>query len=410
MMPSPRTRFTNASDRFAADRPLGFEKPVGVRDYLPQSVQNLRAIEQRVRTLFRDWGYDEVITPTLEYDDTVGGASATMDTKLFKLLDKRGRTLVLRPDMTTPIARVVSSVMREEALPLRLSYAAHIFRAQEKEAGRNAEFQQMGVELIGDASADGDAEMIALAVETLKTGRVKPFKLALGHIGFLNAFLRHQVKDDDILERLKNKLNDHDYVGYRQVVAQLSLSHGAKQRLNDLLSWRGGGGTIVQLLREAASTEERLALEHLHELWKALEMYGMTPFLTIDFSLVGKMNYYTGVYFEGYADRVGFPLLSGGRYDALLQRFGRPAPAIGFQLKLDRLLEISPPIEKQPHHVLIVYEPSERREAIYMAAKWRRKNNRVTMQVSTQLDRETLSTLQKRYDELIVLRGDADAL
>lgn len=266
----------------------------------------------------------------------------------------------------------------------------------------------MGVELIGDASPDGDAEMIALAVETLKTGRVKPFKLTIGHMGFLNAFLRQQVKDDDSLERLKNKLNDHDYVGYRQLVGQLPVAHSAKQRLYDLLSWRGDGDTIVRLSREAASTEERLALEHLRKLWEALEMYGVTPFMTIDFSLVGKMNYYTGVYFEGYADRVGFPLLSGGRYDALLEQFGRPAPAIGFQLKVDRLLEISPPEREKLHHVLIVYDPSERREAIYMAAKWRRKNNRVTMQVSTQLDQKTLEMYEQRYDELIVLRGESD--
>lgn len=267
----------------------------------------------------------------------------------------------------------------------------------------------MGVELIGDASPDGDAEMIALAVETLKAGQVKPFKLAIGHVGFLHAFLQHQVEDDDFLERLINKLNEHDYVGYRQLVAQLPVSRSAKQRLHDLLSWRGGGDTIVRLLQEATSVEEQAALEHLRQLWEALEMYGVTPFMSIDFSLIGKMNYYTGVYFEGYADRVGFPLLSGGRYDALLQRFGRPAPAIGFQLKVDRLLEISSPERDKLHHVLIIYEPSERREAIYMAAKWRRKNNRVTMQVSTQLDQTTLEVYEQRYDELIVLRGEADA-
>lgn len=407
-MQSRSTRLTGAAYRFAADRPHGFEKPVGVRDYLPQSVLKLRAIEERVGTLFREWGYDEVMTPTLEYDDTVGGASSTIDNKLFKLLDKRGRTLVLRPDMTTPIARVVSSLLREEPLPLRLSYAAHIFRAQEKEAGRNAEFQQMGAELIGDASPDGDAEIITLAVETLKTCRVKPFKLAIGHIGFLNAFLRHHVDDDVVLERLKSKLNDHNYVGYRQLVAQLPVTSTSKKSLNDLLLWRGGDELLQQRLHEAVATEEKAALNHLRELWEALEMYGVAPFVTLDFSLVGKMNYYTGVYFEGYAERLGFPLLSGGRYDALLARFGRPSPAIGFQLKVDRLLEISPPEKKRSKHYLVVYEPSERREAIYMAAKWRRKNHRVTMQVSTQLDKAAVKHLRERYDDLVVLRRDAD--
>lgn len=407
-MPFQGSRMTNGLHRLAADVPHGFEKPLGFRDYLPQSVTKIRAIESLVGALFREWGYEEVITPTLEYDDTVGGASATFDHKLFKLLDKRGRTLVLRPDMTTPIARVVSSLLREEMLPLRLSYAAHIFRAQEKEAGREAEFQQMGAELIGDASPDGDAEMIALAVETLKKCRVKPFKLAIGHIGFLNAFLREYVSDAVVLERLKGKLNDHNYVGYRQLIGQLPLSEAHKQRMNDLLLWRGGDALLQKRLREARSVEERAALHHLCDLWKALEMYGVAPFVTLDFSLIGQMDYYTGIYFEGYAEQLGVPLLSGGRYDSLLAQFGRPAAAVGFQLKVDRLLEISSPPEKKSNHYLIVFDPSERLEAIYMAAKWRRKKHRVTMQVSTELAPSEVAHLRQRYDDLVVLRGTED--
>lgn len=402
-------RFSGSSRRgSAADKPHGFEKPVGVRDYLPETVRQLRVAEERVGNLFRVWGYDEVMTPTLEYHDTVGGASSTLNNKLFKLLDKHGQTLVLRPDMTTPIARVVSSVLKNEPLPLRLSYAAHIFRAQEEEAGRNAEFRQMGAELIGDASPDGDAEMIALAIAALKTCYVKPFKLAIGHVGFLNAFLEQHVRDEAVLEQLQSKLNEHDYVGYRQLVEQLPLDGRMRRRLNDLLLSRGGGEMLRERLDEARSPEERAALRHLQELWEALEVYGAAPFVMLDLSLVGKMNYYTGVYFEGYAEHLGFPLLSGGRYDALLAQFGRPAAAVGFQLKLDRVLEVSSLKEEKVKHYLIVYEPSERLEAVHLAAKWRRKQRRVTMQVSTQLDRETVKKLRERYDDVVVLRRETD--
>lgn len=401
---SDSLRSGNAAD----SRPRGFEKPLGVRDYLPETVRKLRVVEERVGTLFAEWGYDEVVTPTLEYDDTIGGASSTLNSKQFKLLDKDGHTLVLRPDMTTPIARVVSSVLQHEPLPLRLSYCAHIFRAQENEAGRNAEFKQMGVELIGDSSPDGDAEMLALAVESLKACSIKPFKLAIGHVGFLNAFLRQHVGDETVIEQLKGKLNDYDYVGYRQLVKQLSLKETVKHRVNALLSWRGGEALLRERLNEPRSKEERTALDHLRKLWETLEMYGVTPFITLDLSMIGKMNYYTGVYFEGYAEDHGFPLLSGGRYDTLLAQFGRPAAAVGFQLKVDRVLEISPLAENKEKHLLILYEPSERLEALHMAAKWRRKHRRVTMQVSTQLSQAAVKKLAKRYDNVVVLRRETD--
>lgn len=390
----------------ATHKPRGFEKPLGMRDYLPDTVRQMHVVEERARTLFSKWGYDEVMTPTLEYDETVGEASATLDNKLFKLLDKDGQTLVLRPDMTTPIARVVSSVMRKDPLPLRLSYGAPIFRAQENGAGRNAEFKQMGVELIGDGSPDGDAEMLALAVESLKTCAIRGFKLAIGHVGFLNAFLGQRLADAEVIERLKRKLSHHDYVGYRRLVEQLSLARSAKVQLLDLLTWHGDGRILQDRLKELGTEDEVHALHHMRKLWDALEMYGVTSHMMLDLAMIGKMGYYTGVYFEGYTEDHGFPLLSGGRYDALLAQFGRPAAAVGFQLKLDRVLEVSPLTHSTDEHVLIVYEPSQRRKALHLAAKWRRQHYRVTMQVNTELKEATMPKLRKRYDDIIVLRRE----
>lgn len=133
-------------------KPKGFEKPAGVRDYLPRAVKKLRKIEHDVLHCMSRWGYQQMITPTLEYYDTVGVASSTSDQKLYKLLNNRGQALVLRSEMTAPVARVVSSLLKDEPLPLRLSYHANVFRAIEEEAGREAEFFQTGVELVGDDS------------------------------------------------------------------------------------------------------------------------------------------------------------------------------------------------------------------------------------------------------------------
>src|SRR5690554_1891450 len=170
-------------------KPKVFEKPGGVKDYLPEAVNKLRTIEWNVLACMKSWGYRQIMTPTLEYYDTVGLASSTANEKLFKLLDKRGTTLVLRSEMTAPIARVVASLLKEENLPLRLSHHSNVFRAIEEEAGREAEFFQTGVELVGDGSAEADAEVIALAIACLKAAGVADFKIALGHIGFLNGLL-----------------------------------------------------------------------------------------------------------------------------------------------------------------------------------------------------------------------------
>lgn len=148
-----------------------------------------------------------MMTPTLEYYDTVGVASSTSDQKLYKLLNNRGQALVLRSEMTAPVARVVASLLKDEPLPLRLSYHANVFRAIEEEAGREAEFFQTGVELVGDDSPEADAEVVALAISSLQAAGVKSFKIAMGHVGFLNGLFQEALPElPEAQEELKSHL------------------------------------------------------------------------------------------------------------------------------------------------------------------------------------------------------------
>jgi ATP phosphoribosyltransferase regulatory subunit len=203
-------------------KPKVFEKPAGVKDYLPGAVAKLRHIERQVLACMQGWGYEQIITPTLEFYDTVGVASSTSDQKLFKLLNNRGTTLVLRSDMTAPIARVVSSLLKGSDFPQRLSYHSNVFRSIEEEAGREAEFFQTGVELVGDSSAEADAEVVALAIASLKAAGVDRFKIAIGHVGFLNGLLEEMLPGRaHEQELLKGCLLGRDYVGYRQQLRDL---------------------------------------------------------------------------------------------------------------------------------------------------------------------------------------------
>lgn len=364
-------------------KPKGFEKPAGVRDYLPFAVEKLREIERRVLDCMAGWGYCQIMTPTMEYYDTVGVASSTSDQKLFKLLNNRGTTMVLRSDMTTPIARVVSSLLKEEPLPLRLSYHANVFRSIEEEAGKEAEFYQTGVELVGDDSAEADAEVVALAVASLQAAGVSSFKIALGHVGFLNGLLEEAIPGrEDVQQELKARLLRRDFVGYREILARLDLSAGQRDELAGILKLRGGKEVCREALELSNNSLVQSSIEYLSAVWEALEDFDVARHVIIDLTMIGDFSYYTGLIFEGYAADIGFPVCGGGRYDKLLQQFGRPAPATGFSLKTNRILDgVDGMKVGRELPVLMQYDASNRRRAYVEAERLRSEGRGVRMQL-----------------------------
>ncbi|SEN47987.1 ATP phosphoribosyltransferase regulatory subunit [Lihuaxuella thermophila] len=354
-------------------KPHTFEKPTGFRDFPPPLASKKRMIEHRVQTRFELWGYQEVCTPTLEYYDTVGNASAIPEQKMFKCIDREGNMLVLRPDQTAPIARLVSSVLKHEPLPLRLFYHASVFRAQENEAGRNAEFYQSGVELIGESGAEADAEVIALAIEALQACEIRQFQLTVGHVGLLDGLIRERVDDEDVRIRLKEDLGRRDVVGFRERVQHLNIGEAAKEELLSLPRLIQNRRHLSGLASRSGSPVVLDAVRYLEEVWSHLEDHGLASYVSFDPSLVGSLGYYTGVYFEGYAAGQGFPLLSGGRYDRLYDSFDRPLAATGFALKTDRLMEACPVTANEPEKVGLFYHPSAKKQAIEQARRMRQE-------------------------------------
>lgn len=392
-------------------KPKVFEKPRGLKDYLPEAAGKLRTIEWNVLSCMERWGYRQIITPTLEYYDTVGLASATSHDRLFKLLDNKGNTLVLRSEMTAPIARVVASLLKDEALPLRLSHHSNVFRAIEDEAGREAEFVQTGVELVGDGSAEADAEVIALAIACLKAAGVRNFKIALGHIGFLNGLMQFHLTDQpEGQHALKERLLQRNYVGYRQELRNLTLEPEAKEELERILRLRGGHEICKEAESMVKDAESQEALRHLCEVWEALQVYGVREHLLIDLTMIGNFAYYTGLIFEGYAADMGFPVLSGGRYDNLLEGFGHPAPATGFALETNRILLVAEDgLEQQHHRILVTYNKKRREEALHTALELRSKQGNLVEtlfvpdgeRVGAILQDEGYVLNGKRYHEII---------
>ncbi|MDO7908501.1 ATP phosphoribosyltransferase regulatory subunit [Paenibacillus sp. JX-17] len=383
-------------------KPKGFEKPAGVRDYLPHAVAKLRQIERSVLNCMELWGYRQIMTPSMEYYDTVGVASSTSDQKLFKLLNNRGTTLVLRSDMTAPIARVVSSLLKDEPLPLRLSYHANVFRAIEEEAGREAEFFQTGVELVGDDSPEADAEVVALAIASLQAAGVTSFKMAMGHVGFLNGLFEEVIPDQlEAQQELKERLLKRDFVGYRNIVARIQPEEEAHQKLEAILRLRGGKEICEHATQLSSNPLAVESITHLCRVWEVLEAYGVSEHVLIDLTMIGDFTYYTGMTFEGYTEEFGFPVCSGGRYDNLLQQFGRAVPATGFALKTNRILDGVAGSRSQPSlPVLIRYEAGRRKEAFAEAIALRKDGQMAVTELLTD-DGGSQSNEDGRYSSVL---------
>jgi ATP phosphoribosyltransferase regulatory subunit len=359
-------------------KPLMFEKPLGMRDTLPEMYEMKKQIREQLETEMSGWGYQMIETPTLEYYETVGLASAILDQQLFKLLDQQGNTLVLRPDMTAPIARLVASSMKGEAYPLRLSYQSNVYRAQQHEGGKPAEFEQLGVELIGDGTISADGEVIALMVSSLKRAGLSHFKVAIGHIGYVNALLLDIVGDR--ADELRRYLYEKNYVGFREHVKNLPISSIDKGRLLGLLKLRGDKGMLAEAAKLVQTEEGTKALAELEELWNVLESYGIDQYVKLDLNLVLHMSYYTGAVFEGYGSNLGVPLCSGGRYDELLGKFERPGQATGFGLRLDLLVEAIGELKTKRKTTCIVFSKERRAEAFQEAARLRTAGEAVVVQ------------------------------
>lgn len=380
-----------------------FEKPLGMRDTLPALFERKKQVRNQLADEISSWGYQYMATPTVEYYETVGSASAILDQQLFKLLDKEGHTLVLRPDVTTPFARVAASKLLNNS-PLRLAYEANVFRAQQREGGRPAEFEQIGVELIGDATMSSDAEVIALMIGALKRAGLKSFKVAIGHIGFVNSLFLEIVGNEERANVLRRFLYEKNYVGYRNHVKDLNLSSIDKQRLLQLLNLRGDEKKIEEAVELVENEAGQKAAGDLKKLWNMLDAYGVTDEIKIDFNLVSHMSYYTGILFEVFAENVGFHIGNGGRYDQLLEKFASKTPATGFGIQLDRLIEALGEEVYEPSAVYgILYSQERLDEALALAAEQRKQGYRVVTQEIAGVDDVDVFTAQ--FEEVTFLIG-----
>ncbi len=350
------------------------ERPEGMSDFVGRDMVHRRQVRQKLLALFTAWGYEQVETPMLEYVDTfANGVLGGEEELLYRMFDPFGRTLAVRPEMTTPVARLSATVLAKDPLPLRLCYDAKTYRLQPTNNTDRVEVTQAGIELIGQDSPDADAEMIALLIESMRSLGVRDFAIALGHMGLVRALLA--PLDATFREPLRDALIDKDLVSYERIVDQIKpfVPESILMSILQLPRLRGDVSVITMARKLAFDDKALLACDELLQLWNALEDYGVASSIHFDLGSYLHHDYYTGIVVEAYAEALGHPIAFGGRYDHLLARFGREQKATGFAIQVERLMAA---IKEKPSLEVIHtinYNQANRKERLDFA-KWLRTN------------------------------------
>lgn len=310
--------------------------PYGTKDFLTDSAVLKRVMERNVAELFVRWGYEEIVTPTFEYMEIFDNSS--LNDQAFKFFDRDGNAMVLRPDMTAPIARVASTRLRDKDMPKKISYVANVFRYEKAQAGRQCEFYQAGVELLGVCDPSADAEILALAVEAIKTAGLDEFTVSIGHVEFLGGIVESTALSSDEQDEVKAFLSGRDLAGLEAYLDEKKVDKNICEALKEVVFLHGKKEVLEKAQSLTNNEKSKKALDNLQQIYIKLEKYGAADKIKFDLALIRDFGYYTGMVFEGYTYGMGFPICGGGRYDNMMSVFGSPAPAIGFSIGIDRLL------------------------------------------------------------------------
>lgn len=310
--------------------------PSGTRDVLPDEMRELRAMTDRIHGVFETAGYGELYTPALEYEDTFAREDRLHGTSpathpAYRLFDEQGHVLVLRPDMTIPIARVVATRYTHVEPPFRFCYFAHAYRGVRPQRGQSRELLQAGVELIGAPGPEGTAEALTVLCAALDAAGLETYRIGLGDSALYPELLRTLGVEEPAQERILGSLARGNFVDVEAEIRALELDSGDATLLLSVPRIRGGPDVLSGLpdpLEGAAS-----GMRALHRLLEPR----VAERIIFDLGLVRSLGYYTGAVFQVYDPAYGVPIGGGGRYDDLLAGFGRPLPAVGFGLNVERL-------------------------------------------------------------------------
>jgi len=392
---------------------IKLQRPEGTRDYLPEVAEKKRYIEDKLHNLFKGWGYEEIITPTFEFYDILSAGTEGLQTKMYKFFDRKGQILALRPEMTASIARVAATKLKDSPLPLRLSYQSNVFRYTSPRAGQYREFYQAGIELLGVGSPMGDAEVIAMAAKAIEQSGLKNFKIDIGDVDYFTGIMKAAKLEEEKQNAIRQALSQRNVVELEALLISTELTEKQKEAILSAQELRGGI-EIIEKAKDLVDNQESLeSLINLEEVYRNLELLGVSDYICIDLSVVRNFNYYTGIVFEGYTKDLGYTICGGGRYDKLVSKFAYSVPATGFAIGIDRLL-LS--LEKQNYNfplnkekVLLLIDPAYKKEGFALAEELRGRGKQVEIEIFARELVEVIEYTASKGLELKVVGEELEA-
>lgn len=358
--------------------------PEGVRDIYGLEYKRKLTIQEQIRKSISSFGYEAIQTPTFEFFDVFSEeVGTTISKNLYKWIDRDGNTLVLRPDFTPSIARCAAKYFMNEDKPLRLSYEGNTFVNASHLQGKLKETTQMGAELILDDSVEADAELLAMVVAALKATGLEKFQIAVGHMDYFKGLCEKAGLSPQAESSLHEAITNKNMFAAEELLNTLDIKPGAKAALLEVADLFGSLQDLSYAKSITGNPRSIAAIERLEKLKQLLECYGIAQYVSFDLGMISMYHYYTGIVFKAFTYGIGDAIVKGGRYDNLLEFFGKKAPAVGFMVIVDDILEA---IERQKiaipvtdSAITITYTAETFKEALKQATELRSAGNAVIL-------------------------------
>lgn len=356
-----------------------FAIPEGTRDLILGECSAKRELQYAIETVFDSYGYKDIVTPSIEFYQTYQtGFDNLKDEQMYKFFDQLGRILTLRMDMTIPIARVAATKFKDQNPPFRFRYCANVYKVKESLLGKQNEVSDCGIELLGLSDAESDLEILVCALEVMETMKQESYTLEIGNVNFFACACAALSLSDEQMETLADLIDRKSMIELKEYLTSLQLDEKDETFFLQL-PYLCGDAQVLEEAKQYCFNENLTAIvDELIQLHEQLVTLHSETHITFDLGKVPHLNYYSGLIFEGFIEGIGTSVLSGGRYDTLLEKFGAPMPAIGFSVKLDYVLPVLANTTYKKKTVTLCYPKEKKIEAIYKA-KYLRELYRVEM-------------------------------
>ena len=361
-----------------------FHTPEGVRDIYSQECSRKQKLQEKLHHVFHQYGFEDIETPTFEYFEVFSKEVGTIPSReLYKFFDREGNTLVLRPDFTPSVSRACATYFNPEKEVVSLCYTGNTFINNSSFRGRLKETTQMGVERMGDDSAEADAEILAMTVECLLAAGLTEFQVSVGQVDYYKAIFAQTGMSQEEEEELRELISQKNYFGVEELVKSKHMDKSLAKALSQLPQMFGSAEILEKAKVLTDNPQALKAVARLEEIYELLKVYGYEKYITFDFAMLSKYHYYTGIIFQAYTYGTGEALIKGGRYNQLMKHFGKPAASIGFAIVVDNLLMALSrqkiEMEEEEDVTVITYRKKNRIQAIQKAKELRAQGKNVAL-------------------------------